>query len=335
MKIAVVAVTSQSGERGGAERFYEGLVTALNEAGAHAELVSLISNESSFEAIQETLLSFYDLDLSEYDGAISTKAPSHLVRHPNHICYLVHTMRVFYDMFDTEFKNPSPDIYKQREFIQKVDTAALIKTRKLFTIGYEVSARLLKWNGLQSEVLHPPLLFNHFKPGNFEYVFLPSRLHRWKRIDLIINAFRHVSVPVALKIAGAGEDEFSLRELAADNQKIEFLGRVSDRELVTLYSNALVVPFVPKGEDYGYVTLEAFKSEKPVITCKDSGEPAHFIINNVNGFLCEPQPEDIAGKINFLYHNKELATAMGKKGKVSINHIKWDMVANKLLQQLS
>ena len=64
MKIAVVAVTSQSGERGGAERFYEGLVTALNEAGAHAELVSLISNESSFEAIQETLLSFYDLDLS-------------------------------------------------------------------------------------------------------------------------------------------------------------------------------------------------------------------------------------------------------------------------------
>jgi len=45
-------------------------------------------------------------------GVISTKAPGYMIRHRNHICYLQHTMRVFYDMFDVEFPKASAEHHK-------------------------------------------------------------------------------------------------------------------------------------------------------------------------------------------------------------------------------
>ena len=43
---------------------------------------------------------------------------------------------------------------------------------------------------------------------------------------------------------------------------------VDDAELLDLYANALSVLFVPKDEDFGYITVEAMLSHKPVIVCK-------------------------------------------------------------------
>ena len=272
--IAVVTVTSMSSETGGAERLYDGLINILNSLGVDADRIALESDESCFESIKETYLRFYDIDLSKYDGVISTKAPSYIIRHPNHICYLIHTMRVFYDMFDIEFSHKSEKLEKQRKFIQMLDRKALDfpRTKRIFTIGNEVSNRLFKYNGLKSVVLHPGLTFDNFKNGSYKnYLFLPGRLHRWKRVDLVIRAMKYVNRDIHLKIAGTGEDEEMLKSLSAEDPRIEFLGRVSDKDLVSLYSHALAVPFMPLMEDYGYVTLEAFRSRKPVITCIDSG----------------------------------------------------------------
>jgi glycosyltransferase involved in cell wall biosynthesis len=337
MKIAVLAVSSRSGETGGAERFYQGLTRALNSAGIKADLIEHESDESSFDCIKETYLKFYDLDVSSYDGVISTKAPSYLVRHHNHVCYLVHTMRVFYDMFEREFRSPAPEELEQRKFIIALDRAALGagRIKKIFSIGHEIAERLRVFNGLESEVLHPALLFDNFNDGTFEdYLFLPGRLHRWKRVDLVVRAMAHVKSPVTLKIAGTGEDEANLRSLAGHNPRIEFLGRVTDDELAALYANALAVPFVPEREDYGYVTLEAFKSKKPVITCSDSGEPAHFVRNQVNGFVCEPDPREIAERADFLFHRRDNAAAMGLKGYESIAHISWERIVHELINAL-
>jgi glycosyltransferase involved in cell wall biosynthesis len=337
MKIAVVAAVSKRGEVGGAERFYAGLSRALKSAGMQTDLVECLSDESSFDAIKRTYLKFYDLDLAQYDGVISTKAPSYVIRHRNHVCYLVHTMRVFYDMFEAEFPNPSKELLEQREFIRALDTAALSAKRvnRIFTIGHEISDRLRKFNALESEVLHPALLFDNFTAGTFgDYVFLPGRLHRWKRVDLVIRALKYSERPVKLKIAGIGEDESGLRLLAGSDARIEFLGRVSDDALIALYANALAVPFVPLREDYGYVTLEAFKSGKPVITCRDSGEPAHLVKDCVSGFICEPDPKVIARKIDHLYDHRDMAREMGKSGKKSIEHISWKRIVDEITTSL-
>ena len=341
MKIAVIAAASKNEEKGGAERFYEGLLRALRAASGcrsgDVDLISLISDESSFDSIKESYLNFYELELSKYDGVISTKAPSYIINHPNHVCYLVHTMRVFYDMFDKEFPHPNKSLLEQRRFIQNLDVKALSsgRTKKIFSIGNEVSRRLKKFNSLESEVMHPALLNDNFISGKYgDYLFIPGRLHRWKRIDLLIEAVRLTVTPVRLLIAGTGEDEFYFKKLAAGNKKVEFLGKVGDDELVRLYSGAFAVPFVPLNEDYGYVTLEAFKSKKPVITCTDSGEPAYFVRNGESGFVCKPNPVELSKKIDFLYKNKETAKKMGDRGFSGIAGINWENIAAKLLSAL-
>lgn len=337
MKIAVIGTSSKSGDQGGAENFYKGLVSALIEHNVDAELICPISDETNFETIKETYLNFYDLDLSKYDGVISTKAPSYIIKHRNHICYLIHTMRVFYDMFESEFPYPSPELIKQKNFIIKLDSAALRypRVKKIFSIGHEVTKRLLKFNQLKSEVLHPALLFDNFKCGEYhEYFFLPGRLHRWKRVDLAIRAIVLSKKPFQLKIAGVGEDETYYRKVANNDSRIEFLGRVTDEQLIDLYSNALAVPFTPIHEDYGYVTLEAFKSCKPVITCNDSGEPSHFVKNFINGFVCDPTPEAISEKMDYFFTHRDRAAEMGLNGKTTIEHITWKNIAMRLIQSL-
>jgi glycosyltransferase involved in cell wall biosynthesis len=336
VEIAVISVRPKTGEVGGAERLVEGLAGAIRARGHLVDLVYVESDESSFETIEETYLRCYDLDLARYEGVISTKAPSYLVRHPNHVCYLIHTIRAFYDMFDGEFPQADKRLLKQRDLIHSLDTGALRppRTKKVFCIGHEVSRRLTKWNHIASEVIHPALSLNSFERGDFKYVFCPGRLHRWKRTDLVIDAFQHVRGDVQLLIAGTGEDEERLRARGARDPRIRFLGRVSDAELVKAYSDALVVPFVPIREDYGYVTLEAFRSGKPVITCKDSGEPTVFVCDGSTGFVCAPKAKAIGEKIEFFRKNWEVAREMGDRGRRSVAHINWPNVAQTLLEAL-
>jgi len=335
-RIAVVSVKPKSGEKGGAERFYQGLVGSLNRDLIRAELVEVVSDESCFDAIKETYLRFYDLDLSDYFGVISTKAPAYLVRHPNHVCYLQHTMRVFYDMFDREFSNPSEDLLQQRELILSLDTAALKapRTKEIFVIGKEVQQRLLEYNGLHSNVLYQASTLDGFYCDKFEYVFLPGRLHRWKRVDLVIKAMRYVQSPVRLLISGDGEDKKHFQDLARNDDRISFLKKVSDPDLIDLYANALVVPFVPLREDFGLVTLEAFLSSKPVITCNDSGEPANIVEDGQTGFICAAFPQELAKRIDYLFQNPAVARVLGMAGKRWVQTVNWENVSGTLIKSL-
>jgi len=344
-RIAVLSARSPSGEAGGAERFYSGLVDALNRTpGIQAEDVGVVFDERTLDAVQEGYLRFYDLALGDYDGVISTKAPSYVVRHPRHVCYLMHTMRVYYDMFDAENPAPSREKREERAFFQRLDSAALSypRTLRVFAIGHEVRKRLLRYNRVDSEVLYPALTLEGLRAGDRDkqqtdkvaYAFLPGRLHAWKRVDLLVRAMAYVQRPLELRIAGQGPQEAALRALAQGDRRIHFHGRVGDEELIGLYANALVVPFVPLQEDYGLVTLEAFKSHKPVITCRDSGEPAVIVKHGLNGFVCEPTPAEIGRHLEQLFDSPALAQRMGDAGAAWVEQIRWEHVIPPLLAAL-
>lgn len=335
-KVAIVAAGSGSGETGGAERFFAGLRDALRDIGLDVTLLQIPSNEADFDSIKETYLRFYDLDVSAYDGVITSKAPSYLVRHPNHVCYLQHTMRVFYDMFDVEFGRGSDELRTQRELILALDSAALRspRTRKVFAIGEEVAQRLRHFNGLDAEVVRHPTSLAGLREGPFRHLFMPGRLHRWKRVDLAIEAMRHVRAPVELVIAGAGEDAERFKERAAGDPRIRFTGWVSDEELLGYYRASLAVLFMPRNEDLGLITFEAFLSGKPVITCADSGEPARVVEDGVTGFVAEPNPVAIAERIDRLVEDPALAADMGRKGMRAAADVTWEKVAVKLATAL-
>jgi glycosyltransferase involved in cell wall biosynthesis len=334
MKIAVVTVRAATGEAGGAERLYGAMVQAFNDLGHQAEEVSLWCSEATFEDILANYLHFYDLDLSKYDVVVSTKAPTWMVRHPRHVCYLIHTIRAFYDMYDLLFPNAGEALHQQRELIHYLDGKGLAAPhcKAVFSIGYEVTDRLRRWNGMDAPVLHPPLWDHSFRQGSSEpYLFLPGRLHRWKRIDLAIRAIKLCKSPLQLRVAGTGEDDAELRALAGDDSRVKFLGRVSEDALISGYQHAFAVPFTPKSEDYGYVTLEAFASGKPVVTCRDSGEAALIVGSCGGGVICDPSPEALAQAIDWLWDHRQEAGEMGRRGFEWVQAQKWSDVAGQLL----
>lgn len=297
-------------------------------------LLEIYNDERDFQHVKQSYLRFYDLNLDAYDGIVSAKAPSFVVRHRNHVCYLMHTIRVFYDMFESSFPRPTRENLEQRRLVHALDTAALQLPRHLFAIGEEVAERLRHFNGLNSNVMRHPTSMPGLHEGRFEYFLLPGRLHRWKRAQLAIEAMRFVTAPVDLIVAGTGEDEAEFRRAASGDGRVQFLGRVSDSRLADLYANAIAVLFTPKSEDLGLVTLEAFQSAKPVISCTDSGEPARIVKDGVTGYVCRPEPAHIGAAMEHLARNPARAREMGIAGRVAIGDITWERVASTLRNAL-
>lgn len=328
MRVAILSVCSASGEKGGAERFYAGLQGGFQSLGCVADLISVQADESSFDLILENYKKCQELDLASYDLVVSTKVPTYAVKHPNHVLYLVHTVRVFDDMFDKAFNPLLEAHYEQRAQLHRIDFEAITGVKARFAIGHEVARRLFRWRGLDCEVLHPPLAFNGFKAGRAgDYFFLPGRLHAWKRVDLVIEAIKLSSLPMKLILAGVGEAESHLKALAAGDDRIKFLGRIDDDRLIQLYSNCLAVPFVPIREDYGYVTLEAFASGKPVLTCTDSGEPCQFVRSFETGLVLEPTPDSVRQGLEWFWNNRKQAAEMGARAQQVVANMSWTETA--------
>lgn len=328
LRVAILTADPSGEAKGGAERFYTGLSEGFIALGCEADLVAVEANEPDFDTIVSNYQKCRNLDLSPYDIVVSTKVPTYAVEHPNHVLYLIHTVRVFDDMFDEAFNPLLDEHYAQRAHLHRIDFEFLSKIKSRFAIGHEVARRLYRWRGLDCNVLHPPLGCDNFisgKTGN--YFFLPGRLHPWKRVDLIIEAIKRSNLPMKLLLAGEGENATYLTKLAGSDDRIEFLGKVDDERLVELYANCLAVPFVPLREDYGYVTLEAFSSSKPVLTCHDSGEPGRFVRPFETGLVVEPTAGSIQKGLEWFWENREQATCMGINAKQRIEGMSWSQTA--------
>jgi glycosyltransferase involved in cell wall biosynthesis len=106
---------------------------------------------------------------------------------------------------------------------------------------------------------------------------------------------------------------------------------VDDRDVVEHYASCLGVYYAPYDEDYGYVTVEAFKAAKPVISTADAGGVLEFVEDGVNGFVCPPDAlKEIGARIDQLYKDRERARAMGLAGQGRVREVTWDRVIEKL-----
>ncbi len=166
-------------------------------------------------------------------------------------------------------------------------------------------------------------------PGRF--IFTASRLTSMKRVGLIVEAMRHVSAQIPLKIAGLGPELEHLKALAGDDPRVEFLGYVPDAELPDYYAEALFVPFVPYDEDYGLITVEAMHTAKPVVTVADAGGVCELVEDGATGFCTEPDPAALGAAMQRLAEDPLLAERMGQAARERVRDINWKEVSRKLL----
>jgi glycosyltransferase involved in cell wall biosynthesis len=327
---------------GGAEVHVRQLVRELRARGYTTELVSVPFKWYPKEEILPHAAAWRLLDLSESNGrpvdlVIGTKFPSYFARHPNKVAWLIHQYRAAYELCGTEysdFAHTELDV-GLRDTLMRLDTKMLSECRALFTNARNTASRLAKFNGLQAEALyHPPKLAARLVPGPYtDYVLSVGRIESVKRVDLVIAAMADVPSDVRLVIAGDGTQRQNAERAAAEagiTDRVTFLGNVEDDDLIALYAGALAVVYPPYDEDFGYVTLEAFLARKPVITCTDSGGPNEFVIDGVNGFVCAPEPGELAAAIDRLAGNRSQAAKMGDAGHETASAITWDGVIEKL-----
>jgi glycosyltransferase involved in cell wall biosynthesis len=199
------------------------------------------------------------------------------------------------------------------------------------------------WSSLRipsEHLYHPSGVTEHLldqAPGAYgDYVLFPSRMESLKRQSLVIDAMTHVRSDVKLVLVGRGPDEPQLRERVDKlrlKDKVRFEIGVSDDRLHQLYLGALAVYFGPFDEDYGYVTLEGFAAERPVVTLTDSGGPLEFVADGETGFVCAPEPKAIAESFDRLQGDHDLAARMGKAGNAFVRAEvpRWPDVVARLL----
>ena len=331
---------------GGAEVHVRELVRELSARGYLAELVSVPFKWYPKEEILPHAAAWRLLDLSESNGrpvdlVIASKFPTYFVRHPNKVAWLIHQYRAAYELCGTpysDFGHNERDV-GLRDTLIRLDTEMLGECRAIYANARNTAARLAKYNGLTATALyHPPRLARRLVPGPYgDYVLSVGRIESVKRVDLVIRALALTDPMLRLLVAGDGtQRENAEREALAAGvaDRVTFLGSVQDEALIDLYAGALAVVYPPYDEDFGYVTLEAFLARKPVVTCTDSGGPNEFVVDGVNGYVCEPTAEALAGAMRRLTADPGRAAALGDAGFQVARQITWDGVIETLVGSL-
>jgi glycosyltransferase involved in cell wall biosynthesis len=274
------------------------------------------------------------------DRLICTKFPSYVVKHHCKVVWLIQQFRQAYDLYNTPYSDlqDSKEGKAVKDKIVDIDNITLRESKKIFTNSKNTAGRLMRYNNIKGEPLyHPPKNADKFYCGDFgDYIIYPSRIESIKRQYLLMKAMKYTRSNAKCLIVGKGPQEREIKQLANNlkvNDKVKFCGYIPDDELIGLYANSLGVFYAPYDEDFGYVTLEAFLSRKPVITTTDSGGPLEFVEDGTNGYVASFEPKNIAEKIDNLFEDEEMAKRMGNSGykKIKSLNITWDNVIKKLV----
>jgi glycosyltransferase involved in cell wall biosynthesis len=245
-------------------------------------------------------LAFAGLELDGYDLVVSNKSAFCLgVRTPpetRHVCYCLTPTRFVWD-FDTYVGRELGSSAARRlvrpflGWLQKWERAAAERVDALVAISTTVQARIYRFYGRQSTVIHPPVNTGRFIPGSDQegYFLIISRLIPYKRIDLAVQAFTELGLP--LWIGGEGRDRASLEAMAGPN--VRFLGRVPGEELGRLMARCRAFVF-PGLEDFGISPVEAMSAGRPVIAFAGGGA-LDSVVEGVTGtFFHEQTPESLS-----------------------------------------
>jgi len=213
-------------------------------------------------------------DLCKYDVIVSfSYAVAHGVQTNNgtrHISYTYTPMRYAWSDINIDGthsrKNPMLDWVLDN--FRTWDKAAASRVHEFAAISQGIAKRIQSSYQRGSRLIYPPVEIERFHPngGRGDYFVTISRLVAHKRIDLIIEAFSRLNLP--LKIIGDGPQRKKLQRHAAPN--IEFLGYQPDEVVAQLVSKARGFVCAAE-EDFGIAIVEAQAAGCPVIAYKAGG----------------------------------------------------------------
>lgn len=294
MKVALVY--DRVNKWGGAERILE----ALHQIWPQAPLYTAVYNPKTapwakkFKVIPSFLnrfplakkkhesfpflmpLAFESFDFNDYDLVISvtSEAAKGIITKPEtfHLCYCLTPTRYLWSGYDDYFQNKVFRFLTKPlvTYLRSWDKIAGQRPDVYLAISQNVRKRIKKYYGREAEIIYPPVDIKKWslkeKNELSDYFLVVSRLVNYKKVGLVVEVFNQLDLP--LKIVGTGSQLKKLKKMAKKN--IEFLGELTDKELLGYYQKSQAVIF-PQEEDFGLVPLEAQASGRPVIAYRKGG----------------------------------------------------------------
>lgn len=248
------------------------------------------------KAIESLELSGYDLvisDSSAFAKGVITKPPT------KHISYIHTPTRYLWGETEFYLKTAAPWLLRPLlsliiPWLRRWDFKAAQRPDILIANSKEVQSRIKKYYHRDITVIHPfvddRFLNSKFAIRHPDFYLTGGRLVPYKHYDIVVDAFKKNGKP--LKIVGSGYGLSALKKQALGTKNIEFLGHVSDQELIKLYQQTKAYIF-PALEDFGIVTLEAQACGTPVI-CYGKGGSLETMIDGKTGvYFNEQTPQAV------------------------------------------
>jgi glycosyltransferase involved in cell wall biosynthesis len=298
---------------GGGEKV---LFTAL-EAYPHAEIFTLVYNKAVFEqtplANKKVNTSFINslplahrqhrkylplmpcaierFDLRAYDCIVCfSYAVAHGVTNHNgarHVSYTYTPMRYAWTDLHPDGTHKRKNILLDgfmRAF-RTWDKRAASRVHQFAAISQAVSQRIADAYQREALIIYPPVEVERFKPcvQREDYYITVTRLVPHKRVDVIVEAFSKLNLP--LIVIGEGPELPRLKSMA--NSNVKFLGYVPDEQVVELMGKARGFVCAAE-EDFGIAIVEAQAAGCPVMAY-GAGGARETVQEGVSGSFFEEQ----------------------------------------------
>lgn len=249
-------------------------------------------------------------DLSSYDIVISSSSAfaKGVITRPKtaHICYCHSPSRFLWDYNERYLNDEKHNIFL-RPFVKFLthktriwDRASAERVDFWIANSKTTQKRIKKFYKKDSVVIYPPAnkLECSGDIAEKDFFFTASRLSPYKKINLIVQAFNKLELP--LVIAGDGRDRRSLRKIAKKN--IKFLGFVPDGELGCYYKNCKAF-LMAHEEDFGIAPIEAMRFGKPVLAYRKGGAEEWLEEGKTGEFFDAQFPEVLADGVRRIQLN--------------------------------
>jgi len=222
-----------------------------------------------------------------------------------HVAYLHSPMRFAWDYNERYVRETK---HKRLNFIARIffnyvrvwDRLAADRPDFMIANSKYTKRRIEKYYRRDAQVIYPPASLceqAHLRnvavgstgENSKEYFLVVSRLSPYKKVDIVVEAFNKLGLP--LVVIGEGQQKKHLKKIAKEN--IQILGWQSDKKVAEYYAGARAFIF-PAEDDFGITAVEAMSYGAAVIAFEKGGA-LEIVKEGVTGeFFAAQTPEVLA-----------------------------------------
>ena len=174
-----------------------------------------------------------------------------------------------------------PATFREKELIRRFRELA----RSFVANSRFCAAMYEEWGIPVDGIINPPMDCSFFKSSTTsptrDYVLTTTGVYGKEGSANVIRMVADAGVRI--KIFG---NVLTIPASLTNHPNIDILGRVTDLELVDLYSNALFTLFAFAHEPFGYIPVESMACGTPVLTYRRQG-PCETVVQKQTGWLVD------------------------------------------------